>query len=97
MGEETFFLSFPMVVTPVPDTMTHTEQKLLKNASFLMGSPKISKPSSKVVHVNNLQILVASQSSYEKTTDIYLWALAAWRDLKVEYLILKHANDWLML
>lgn len=70
MGEEIFFLSFPMVVTTVPDTMTHTEQKLLKNASFLMGSPKMSKPSSEVVHVNNLQILVASQSSYEKTRQL---------------------------
>lgn len=35
-----------------------------------MGSPKMSKPSSEVVHVNNLQILVASQSSYEKTRQL---------------------------
>ena len=62
-----------------------------------MGSLKMSKPSSEVVHVNNVQILAASQSSYEKIKDIYLWAPAAWRDLKVEYLILKHVNDWLML
>lgn len=60
-----------------------------------MGSLKMSKHSSKVVHMNNLQIHVAIQSSCEKIKDTYLWAMTALRDLKVEYWILKHANYWL--
>ena len=40
----------------------------------------MNKRSSEVVHVNNLQILVASQSTREKMKSIYLWAMAAWKD-----------------
>ena len=57
----------------------------------------MSKDSREVVHVNSLQILVASQSTLEKMKGIYLWAMAAWQDLRVEYLIFKNANYWLVL
>ena len=52
----------------------------------------MNKHSSEAVHVNNLQILVASQSTREKMKGVYWWALAAWKDLRVEYLIVKYAN-----
>ena len=52
----------------------------------------MSKDSREVVHVNSLQILVASQSTLEKMKGIFLWAMAAWQDLRVEYLIFKNAN-----
>ena len=93
MGQESLYISVPglfvLALKFQEECFSFSELKMRKIFIFWKQTS--------TQHVNNLQILVASHSAREKMKGVYLWALAAWKDLRVEYLSLKYANYWLML